>query len=183
MILGEMRRKDRLMSHEDNVALLERAWVCRVGTADLEGMPYVTPMNFIYEPDKATIYLHGARHVGHMQRNLLANPKVCVEIDEPGPVIATGAYGCNTSQLFESVVIFGVARFVEDTAERTIILNRFIDRYIHGLMPDREFNPELNLFSSTTAIAIAIQVMTGKRREMPTHIQQPASVAARLNST
>jgi uncharacterized protein len=179
-MLGNMRRKDRAMTREECDAMLERVLVGRLATADLEGMPYITPMNYVYESTTNTVYLHSGRHVGHMQTNLRANPKVCFEIDEPGPVIATGEYACNTSQVFESVVIFGVARIMTDEAERRDVLHRFIDRYINGLMPDRDYNSELNLFASTTSYAIAVQVMTGKRREMPMNIQQPASVMARL---
>lgn len=179
-MLGNMRRKDREMTREECEVLLSHALVGRLATADLEGMPYITPMNFVYDSATNTLYLHSGRHVGHMQTNLRANPRVCFEVDEPGPVIATGAYGCNTSQIFESIVMFGTARILEDEAERRDVLHRFIDRYIRGLMPDREFNPELNLFASTTSYAITVQIMTGKRREMPTNIQQPASVMAKL---
>src|SRR5688500_3118237 len=117
-MLGNMRRKDREMTREECDAMLERVLVGRLATADLDGMPYITPMNYVYAPSTNTVYLHSGRHVGHMQTNLRVNPKVCFEIDEPGAVIATGEYACNTSQVFESVVIFGTARIMTDEAER-----------------------------------------------------------------
>jgi uncharacterized protein len=179
-MLGNLRRKDRVMDRADVEALLAREIVGRLGTADADGQPYITPMNFVYDPASSTVYIHCGRAVGHMQSNLQVNPKVCFEVDAPGAIIATGAYGCNTSQLFDSVVIFGRARFVEYDAEREHILRLFLTRYLDGLMPDRDYDPALNLFAATTCIAISVDVMTGKRRELPANIEQPASVKARM---
>ena len=107
MTLGELRRSDRAMSEQDTVALLKRALVGRIGTVDADGTPYVVPLNFVYEDQGKRIHVHRARQSGHLTSNLQFSSKVSFEVDEPGPLVATGDAGCDTDQLYESVVCFG----------------------------------------------------------------------------
>src|SRR3989304_8919929 len=112
MEAGELRRSDRAISEQDSVALLERALVGRIGTVDADGTPYVVPLNFVYEDQGRRIHLHLARQPGHLASNLEFSSKVCFEVDEPGPLFATGEGGRNTDQAYESAVCFGRAAVV-----------------------------------------------------------------------
>ena len=94
MAVGKLRRSDRAMSEEDTVVLLRRALVGRIGTVDADGMPYVVPLNFVYEHATCRIHLHFSKQPGHLASNLKFSSKVCFEVDEPGPLIATGETGC-----------------------------------------------------------------------------------------
>lgn len=164
MTLGEIRISDRAMSEEDTVVLLQRALVGRIGTVGADGMPYVVPMNFVYERAKRRVHLHLARNPGHLAANLAFSPKVCFEVDEPGPLIATGETACETDHVYESVVCFGEARVVADQKERARIARLFVRKYVDQGMPGRSCKPGLVYLEIVDFVTIEVSVMTGKRR-------------------
>jgi len=167
MALSDLRRSDRAMSEQDSVALLQRALVGRIGTIDAEGTPYIVPLNFIYEHEGCRIHLHLARQRGHLASNLEFSPKVCFEVDEPGPLIATGEAGCDTDQVYESVVCFCRARTVSDERERERIARLFLRKYIDENMPGRSYEPRLVWLGAADFVTIDIGVLTGKRCPPP----------------
>jgi hypothetical protein len=164
MTLGEIRISDRAMSEEDSAALLQRALVGRIGTVGADGMPYVVPMNFVYEQAGRRIHLHLGRQPGHLAENLKSSPKLCFEVDEPGPLIATGETACETDHVYESVICFGQGRVVSDLAERTRIARLFVQKYVDQGMPGRSCKPGLVYLEIVDFVTIEIAVMTGKRR-------------------
>lgn len=161
---GKLRLSDRAMSEADTVALLERALVGRIGTVGADGTPYVVPLNFVYEHRRHRIHLHLAKQPGHLASNLRFSPKVCFEVDEPGPLIATGEAACETDQVYESVVCFGQARAVSKERERARVARLFLWKYLDQHMPDRSYKPALVLLSIVDFVTVDIEVMTGKRR-------------------
>jgi uncharacterized protein len=163
-----MRRKDREMSSIQSEQLLSRALVGRVGTAGPDGMPYVTPMNFVYDDPGRAIFFHCAT-AGHMLDNLNQNPQVCFEVDEAGDVVATGTAACDTSQIYHSVICFGHATVLSSEQERAIALEMFVEKYVRRLMPDREYDPEMSAseISQTEVIMMRVDRMTGKQRQQP----------------
>ncbi len=164
MEVGKLRRSDRAMSDEDSEALLRRALVGRIGTVDAEGTPYVTPLNFVFEGQPRRIHLHLAKQPGHLVSNLNFSPKVCFEVDEPGPLIATGETVCETSHAFESVVSFGLSHIVTDEGERTRVAGLFVRKYVDEHMPGRSYDPALTLLATADFVTVTIDTMTGKRR-------------------
>ena len=167
MAVGKLRRSDRAMSEQDSVALLQRALVGRIGTIDADGTPYVVPLNFVYEHGGRRIHLHLAKQRGHLASNLDFSSKVCFEVDEPGPLVATGDAGCNTGQLYESVVCFGRATVIADELEKERIAGLFVRKYIDEHMPGRSYDPGLVLVDTVEFITIDIEVVTGKRCPPP----------------
>lgn len=164
MAVGELRRSDRAMSEDDTVALLQRALVGRIGTVDAEGTPYVVPLSFVYEDSPQRIHLHFARQPGHLASNLKFSSKVCFEIDEPGPLIATGEPGCETSHVYESAICFGRAQVVSDERERVRIARLFLRKYVDQHMPGRSYKPGLVALNTVDFVTVEVEVMTGKRR-------------------
>jgi nitroimidazol reductase NimA-like FMN-containing flavoprotein (pyridoxamine 5'-phosphate oxidase superfamily) len=164
MTLGELRISDRAMSEKDSVTLLQRALVGRVGTVGADGMPYVVPMNFVYEHAGRRIHVHLARQQGHLAANLALSPKVCFEVDEPGPRIATGETACETDHVYESVICFGQGLVVSDQDERTRIAGLFVQKYVDQGMPGRSCKPGLVYLGIADFVTVDIAVMTGKRR-------------------
>jgi uncharacterized protein len=165
---GDMRRIDREMSADQSEQLLNRALVGRVGTAGPDGIPYVTPMNFVYDAPGRVLFFHCAT-TGHMLDNLSQNPRACFEVDEPGDVVATGPAACDTSHTYRSVICFGHATVVAGEHERARVLEMFVEKYIRRLMPGREFDPEMppSEMDRTEVIAMRVDRMTGKLREQP----------------
>lgn len=164
MTLGKLRLADRAMSKKDSVALLRRALVGRIGTVDAKGMPYVVPMNFVYEHAARRVHLHLGKQPGHLASNLKSSAKVCFEVDEPGALIATGGTACETDHVYESVICFGRARVVADESERVRIGRQFVRKYIRGHMPGRSYKPDLLALPLVDFVTVEIDVMTGKRR-------------------
>ena len=165
MLAGKARRSKRAMSDEDSEALLHRALVGRIGTVDAEGTPYVVPLNFVFEGQPRRIHLHLAKEPGHLASNLKFSSRVCFEVDEAGPLIATDETACETSQAYESVVCFGRAHTVIDERERTRVASLFVRKYVDGHMPSRSYKPGLPLLSIVQFVTVKIEVMTGKRRQ------------------
>jgi len=167
MSIGKLRRPDRAMSERDSSALLQRALVGRIGTVDAGGTPYVVPMNFVYEHEARRVHLHLAKVPGHLASNLEFSSKVCFEVDEPGPLFATGDAGCDTGQAYESVVCFGRAEVVFDESERERIAALFFRKYIDEHMPGRTYEPGWVWLDAVGFVTIRIEVLTGKRCPTP----------------
>lgn len=142
---------------------LARALVGRVGSAGPGGLPYVVPMNFVFDTPSRTVFLHCATS-GHLLDNLTYNPQACFEVDEPGELIASGGQGCNTSQAYRSAICFGTARVVTEPKEKERALRLFLRKYVEQLMPGRSYDPELTTAEATTVIAVQVERMTGKQR-------------------
>lgn len=90
-----------------------------------DGQPYCLPFNFVY--DKGKIYIHtGLKGTKH--EYIKGNPKVCFTVALPGDKL-TGESPCQYSYRFESVALFGNARYVEKPSELTEALALLIDKY------------------------------------------------------
>lgn len=163
MPLGELRKRNREMGEGESLSLLARALVGRLGTAGPEGMPYVVPMNFVYDPRRRTVFLHCAQG-GHRLENLAGNPLACFEVDEYGPLVATGPNPCNTAQLYSSVICFGRAAIVTEEDERLRALRLLVQKYVDQLMPERRYEPEMPGAPATVVVALKVETMTGKQR-------------------
>ena len=160
---GVLRRKDREMGEAEAEALLSQALVGRIGTVGPEGMPYVLPVSFYFDPSSQTVYLHHATR-GHLLENLAFSPSTCFEVDEPGPIVATGTTGCNIGQVYRSVICFGRATIIADRKEKEDILRLLVDKYSRQLSTERWGAQELEKLDGTTVIAIKVEIMTGKQR-------------------
>ena len=157
-----LRRADREMSPGDAWRLLERGYVGRLGTADPDGWPYVVPKMFV--ACDGCVYFHGTTARGHTRSNVEADPRVCFEVDEPGPVFPTGtASQCEISVGFESVILFGTCEVVEDESERMRALERLMAKYAD---PAWERPPAWSMLEATAVYRIRVERITGKRREM-----------------
>ncbi|MCL4370600.1 MAG: pyridoxamine 5'-phosphate oxidase family protein [Chloroflexi bacterium] len=163
MARGELRRRDRELDTLETERLLVEARVGRVGTTDREGVPYVVPMNYVYDAASRTIFLHCAAS-GHLLDNLAFSSLACFEVDDPGEIIATGPDGCSTSQVYRSAICFGRARVVDGQQDREMALRLFVRKYVDQGMPERRYDPTLNTLASTAVIAMQVERMTGKRR-------------------
>ena len=83
------------------IELLSRAVYGRLATCGEKGQPYITPINFVVWKDK--IYFHtgfGSRKLD----NLARNPRVCLEISEPGKIYAP-SHARNFTMGFWSVLV------------------------------------------------------------------------------
>ena len=70
----EMRRKEKMISQEEIMEVLEKAEYGVLSTVSGDGIPYGTPVNFVFMD--GAIYFHCATE-GHRLGNIAANDNVC----------------------------------------------------------------------------------------------------------
>ena len=110
-------------------ALLDNQYVAHVGFIDQDnGLPFVIPMGVARDNDR--ILLHGSTG-SRMMRQIAQGIDLCVTVTQLNAiVVARSAF--NSSMNYESVMIFGVARVLED-AEKDIALERITEKLVPGL--------------------------------------------------
>ena len=164
MPLGALRRKDRAMPIEEVEKLLERATVGRIATVGADGTPYVVPVNFLFDAARRTLYFHHFHATGHLLENLAHSQRVCFEVDEAGPVVASGTLACDASQVYKSVVCFGRAGFVPE-GEKEAVMQRLVAKYAEQIAPGWSFEPTFRTINSIVVVEVEIETVTGKERK------------------
>jgi len=117
------------LSREEALRVLEEAPVAHLGMID-RGMPYVTPMSFVFSDDRVLFRTMAGRKLDALR----ANPNVCVEasrLDEE-----TGDW--------HSVIVSGQAREVdEDSVQQATVaaLLRKYDKIMGPVLSSRGIQP------------------------------------------
>jgi len=109
--------------------LLDNQYVAHVGFIDQDnGLPFVIPMGVARDNDR--ILLHGSTG-SRMMRQIAQGIDLCVTVTQLNAiVVARSAF--NSSMNYESVMIFGVARVLEDD-EKDLALERITEKLVPGL--------------------------------------------------
>ncbi len=152
----EPRRKDRAMNTSREMELLlERMPVGRLAVTTADG-PYAVAVNFLFA--ESSIYFHSAQ-AGRKIEALRADPRVCFLVDDAGPQVLFEG-GCGISQIYESVVCFGKAEFLEDPVEKRRILENMVRKFVPA---DRPLPPmKDDKIEKTAVVKIAVESMSGK---------------------
>ena len=101
------------LDEAESLELIGRARVARLGCI-VEGGPYVVPINCYYED--GCIYSHSLP--GKKISALRENPKACLQFDE-----------IENDLEWRSVLAFGTYEEVSNPAERSIIMNKLLQRF------------------------------------------------------
>ena len=121
-------------------SIILQADACFVGITDLEGNPYVVPMNFGYEND--TLYLHSGPEGGKIEM-LQRNNNVCITFSLGHKLVYQHKQvACSYSMRSESAMCRGKVEFIEDMEE-----NRYAAEFeyddaqyqIMGIIDEEEF--------------------------------------------
>ncbi|MCE1167068.1 MAG: pyridoxamine 5'-phosphate oxidase family protein [Sphingobacteriia bacterium] len=120
--------KNRIVENSDEVLeIIAKCEVCYVSMIDIEGMPYVVPLNFGYE--NGVLYLHGAKE-GKKIEALKHNPKVCVAFSTDHLLrYQHEQVACSWSMKYRSVLLYGEVEFINDEQERIEALNVMMRKY------------------------------------------------------
>lgn len=152
-----MRKQEReIRDQAEILAIMKEAPVCRLGLSD-EGTPYVVPMNFGLGEN--CIYVHCAG-AGRKLDIIRKNDKVCFEMDLLRE-ISLGTTACGWSARYASVIGFGRAVLVKNPDEKRAALDRIMDHY----GAQGPFSYADDILAKTEVIRIAIESITGKRRD------------------
>ncbi len=152
------RTKKQLMQPEQTLALLKRAKTGHLGTTRQDGAPYVVPVQFVLLGGK--IYLHGARE-GEKLENLLRDGRVCFEVCQEFGLSYTkdAQQACAVNTKYESAIVFGEAKVIEDAGERERALRGLVEKYVPEFAK-KEFSAQA--LARTAVIAIENLEYTGK---------------------
>lgn len=151
----EMRRKEKMLSNEEMLDIMETAEYGVLSTVGEDGWSYGVPVSFVYKEDK--IYFHAAL-VGQKLDNILYNNKVsfCVVKD-----VELLPADFNTK--YKSVIAFGEAAEVPEDRKGDIY-KLFIEKFSRDFIPSgmeyaRTDGPKAKVFQ------IDVQHMTAKGKK------------------
>lgn len=149
-----MRRHDREVTGQEELeGIIRRAQVCRLAMVD-DGRPYVVPLNFGYRD--GVLYFHCALH-GRKVDILRRGGEVCFEMDIPLG-LRRDSDPCEWGMAFESVIGYGIPRFIDDPEEKRRALACIMAQYDGG---EHSFAPAM--VARTAVFAVDVTAMTGKR--------------------
>jgi len=150
------RMKTHQLNEKEINDLLAYSMVGRLATVSAAGIPYVIPVHFVYENQK--IYIHGLIK-GQKLENIAANSNVCFEIDHFENFIMPAENSpCDVNTQYQSVIITGTAKLIEDEKEKTNALNYIVEKYT-PLLAGIPFG---NAIKATAVIEITPTEITGK---------------------
>lgn len=146
VIIQDKQRIESIISNCD---------ACFVGITDLEGNPYVVPMNFGYED--GTLYLHSGPEGGKVEM-LERNNHVCITFSLGHKLVYQHEkVACSYSMRSESAMCRGQVHFIEDIDEKRRALNIIMRHY-----SDKEFTYSDPAVRNVKVWQVPIEQMTGK---------------------
>ena len=135
--------------------IIARNKLCYVGMIDLEGMPYVLPMNFGYQDD--IIYLHSALE-GSSINALKKNPQVCITFcTDPQLAYQNAEVACSYRMKASSIICRGKVVFEEDYDRKIEALNIIMKQYT-----DRIFNYSVPAVNNVLVWKVEIESISTK---------------------
>ncbi|CAG0928542.1 hypothetical protein TFLX_00918 [Thermoflexales bacterium] len=158
---NQQRRPKNAMSDEWVKDFLRRAAIGHVATR-WDDWPFITPTSFWYDSSRQVIYFH-SNMVGRVRANIERHPQACFEASEYGKFLPSNVALEFTVQ-YQSVIVFGRVRVIEDDEEKRRALYGLIGKYYPALTAGKEYRPitEQEL-KRTSVYAIAIESWSGKR--------------------
>lgn len=142
-------------------AILDEAFICHVGFI-VDGKPVVIPTSYVRVADD--VYIHGSA-ASRMLRSLEEGIDVCVTVTLiDGLVLARSAF--HHSINYRSVVIFGKAKAVDDSAEKIRALHAFTEHVVPGRWADVR-PPDENELRATLVLKLPLAEVSAKVRTGP----------------
>ena len=158
---NEQRRPKNAMSDEWVQDFLRRAAIGHVATR-WDDQPFITPTNFWYDPSRHVIYFH-SNITGRMRANCERHPQACFEASEYGKFLPSNV-ALEFSIQYQSAIVFGKIRVIEDAGEKRYALYGLIGKYFPGMQPGQEYRPITDAeLKRTSVYAIVIESWSGKR--------------------
>lgn len=148
-----MTNKEKQMTHEEALKILDNSEVGLLSTVDKEGQPYGTPLNYVFINN--SIYFHCALN-GHKLDNISENNRICFTVIGKSQVVAK-----NFTAHYESVIVFGKAVLVDET-EKVQVLQEVVRKYSPDYFPQGDKVIE-KFKDKCHVVKINISHVTGKK--------------------
>ena len=151
----EIRRKDRKMNEIAALELLKKGEYGIIASVAKDNQPYGVPVSYVVVAN--SIYFHCAL-VGHKLDNIMVNDKVSFTVvGQTKPYAKEDDY----STFYESVIVFGKAKVVEETNEIVEALKKLCEKYFPDDMDN--FQAIYNHGKAATKVVkISIDYLSGK---------------------
>ena len=149
----EMRRKEKMISQEEIMEVLETAEYGVLSTVSGDGIPYGTPVNFVFMD--GAIYFHCATE-GHRLGNIAANDNVCFTVVDSVELMPEQF---NTK--YRSVIAFGKAEVLENEAKKKAALLGIVKKLSPGFIESGMEYIDSSV-DKAHVVRISISEMTGK---------------------
>ncbi len=151
----EMRRKDKQLSIDENIKILEDGKYGILSTISTNGYPYGIPLNYVYH--NGSIYFHSAVE-GHKLENIENNSKVAFCVVSDVEIIPREF---NTK--YKSVIVFGNAKEIVDSEKEEALL-LLIEKYSNEFI-DQGKEYIQNSKNKTRVVKIEIEHIAGKAQK------------------
>jgi nitroimidazol reductase NimA-like FMN-containing flavoprotein (pyridoxamine 5'-phosphate oxidase superfamily) len=159
-----LRRKRERGSYDREVihAILDEALLAHLGIVSPEGQPIVLPM--LHARCGDVVYCHGSV-ASRTLRTMCEGMPACLTVSLlDGLVLARSAM--HHSANYRSAVILGVARAVEDEAEKQAALRAIVEHIVPG-RAEHIRGPSANELKATAVLALPIEEASAKIRSGP----------------
>lgn len=151
----------RWMTEKNAYEFLAQHTEGRLATCNRVGEPYITPLNYFLHEGK--IYFH-SKLTGRKLDNLAENCKVCFEVSEVVKIVLAEDLPCACATRFISVLAFGTARVITDSAEKATLLNLLVKRFA----ADKPMQPVMDHQAAGCAVVeMQIEEISGKKNADP----------------
>ena len=147
-----MRRSDKQMAIQDAESLLGQAEYGVLSTVDKEGLPYGTPLNYVFKNNK--VFFHCAMS-GRKLENILFNSKVSFAVVGDTQVVPE-----KFTTFYESVIVSGKARTVHGDEKRAALM-WLIEKYCPEFLEEGKVYIDREI-SRTQVVEITIDQIAGK---------------------
>lgn len=155
------RRPEHAQSDEWVRGFLGRAPVGHIAT-HWGDQPFINPTLFWFDPAHHEIYFH-SNVVGRVRANSDQQERVCFEASAFGKLLPANV-ALEFSIQYESVVVYGRVRVLEDFDEKRRALYGLIAKYFSAMTAGQEYRPITDPeLKRTSVYAIAIDSWSGKR--------------------
>ena len=160
---SEVRRSDRAVDDDAWIAGMLRTAPFDALATISDGQPFINNNLFAFDEPARAIYVHTAA-LGRTRSNVEAGERCCFSISEMGRLLPhETARGMSVE--YASVVVFGRARVIDNTAERERALQLLLDKYFAHLRPGVHYRPITPQdLDATTTYRIDVDEWSGKRR-------------------
>ena len=127
----------------------------RLATTGSDGLPYITPVNYVYIND--SVYFHTG-FKGRKLYNISSNPDVCFEISSPGNLYISEK-ACGFSMRFWCILVEGRAEAVSSNKEKKEVLDALMRKYAGRYEYTEPTDEDL---SKVNVIRINVKSISGK---------------------